>query len=80
MKVHFLDAYESPIRNNVYTLFAVINHIGTIEAGHYTSYVRQHRDKWYRCNDHQIVPTTIPEVLDSEGYLLFYHKQRLEYK
>ena len=68
------------MRNNTYTLFAVINHIGTIEAGHYTNYVRQHRDRWYRCNDHQIVPTTIQEVLDSEGYLLFYHKQRLEYK
>lgn len=64
---------------NTYTLFAVINHIGNIEAGHYTSFVRQHRDRWYRCNDHQIVPATIDHVLDSEGYLLFYHKQILEY-
>ncbi len=72
--------YESPVRNNMYTLFAVINHIGNIEAGHYTSYVRQHRDRWFRCNDHQVAPTTIQEVLDSEGYLLFYHKQKLEYK
>ena len=72
--------YDSPNGNNRYTLFAVINHIGNIEAGHYTSYVRQHRDRWYRCNDHQIVPATIKEVLDSEGYLLFYHKQRLDYK
>ncbi|TRY78307.1 hypothetical protein TCAL_05018 [Tigriopus californicus] len=70
---------DSPIRNNRYTLFAVINHIGTIEAGHYMSYIRQHRDKWYLCNDHQIVPASIHDVLDSEGYLLFYHKQRLEY-
>ena len=28
---------------NMYTLFAVINHIGTLEAGHYTSFVRQHK-------------------------------------
>ena len=55
--------YDSPNGNNRYTLFAVINHIGNIEAGHYTSYVRQHRDRWYRCNDHQIVPATIKEVL-----------------
>ena len=66
--------------SNMYTLFAVINHIGNIEAGHYTSFVRQYRDKWYRCNDHQIVPATIKEVLQSEGYLLFYHKQILEYQ
>jgi len=80
-------SYTSSIENssemlgsNMYTLFAVINHIGNIEAGHYTSFVRQYRDKWYRCNDHQIVPSTIKEVLQSEGYLLFYHKQILEYQ
>lgn len=74
------ENYESPVRNNVYTLFAVINHVGNMEAGHYTSFIRQHRDKWYVCNDHQIVPSSIKDVLDSEGYLLFYHKQKLEYK
>ena len=26
--------------NNKYVLFAVINHIGTLDAGHYTSYIR----------------------------------------
>lgn len=69
-----------PLRDNRYTLFAVINHIGNIEAGHYTSFIRQHRNKWYRCNDHEIVQSSIKDVLDSEGYLLFYHKQILEYK
>ena len=64
---------------NMYTLFAVINHIGNIEAGHYTSFVRQHKGRWFQCNDHQIVPASIEKVLDSEGYLLFYHKQILEY-
>jgi len=64
---------------NMYTLFAVINHIGTLEAGHYTSFVRQHKDRWFQCNDHQIVPASIEKVLESEGYLLFYHKQILEY-
>jgi len=29
-----------PMRENKYTLFAVINHIGNIEAGHYTSFIR----------------------------------------
>ena len=65
--------------DNMYTLFAVINHIGNLEAGHYTSFVRQHKDRWFQCNDHQIVPASIEKVLESEGYLLFYHKQVLEY-
>ena len=34
---------------------------------------------WFHCNDHQILPASIKQVLDSEGYLLFYHKQILEY-
>merc|ERR1712018_840661 len=44
---------------NMYTLFAVINHIGNIEGGHYTSFVRQHKGRWFQCNDHQIVPASI---------------------
>lgn len=66
--------------DNKFVLFAVINHIGTLDAGHYTSFVRQHRDLWFHCNDHQILPASIQQVLDSEGYLLFYHKEILEYK
>ena len=40
---------------------------------------RQHSNLWFHCNDHQILPASIKQVLDSEGYLLFYHKQILEY-
>jgi len=66
--------------NNKYTLFAVVNHIGTIETGHYTAYIRQHRDQWFKCDDHLITKASVRDVLDSEGYLLFYHKQILEYE
>ncbi|XP_045105886.1 ubiquitin carboxyl-terminal hydrolase 22-like isoform X3 [Portunus trituberculatus] len=65
--------------NNRYSLFAVVNHVGSLDAGHYTAYVRQHRDQWYKCDDHMITRATIQDVLQSEGYLLFYHKQILEY-
>jgi len=71
--------YQGVPSNNKYVLYGVINHIGSLDAGHYTSYIRQHSDLWFHCNDHQILPASIPQVLDSEGYLLFYHKQILEY-
>ena len=32
--------------DNKYVLFAVINHIGTLDAGHYTSFIRQHSNLW----------------------------------
>ncbi|QQP50264.1 Ubiquitinyl hydrolase 1, partial [Caligus rogercresseyi] len=42
---HIRNNSASPVNSGsyTYTLFAVINHTGNIEAGHYTSFVRQHR-------------------------------------
>jgi len=60
--------------NSKYCLFAVVNHSGTIETGHYTAYIRQCRDQWFKCDDHLITRASVQEVLQSEGYLLFYHK------
>ena len=60
--------------NSRYCLFAVVNHSGTIETGHYTAYIRQCRDQWFKCDDHLITRASVQEVLQSEGYLLFYHK------
>lgn len=63
--------------NNIYSLYAVVNHIGTLESGHYIVYIRQHRDSWFKCDDHTITRATLRDVLNSEGYLLFYHKHRM---
>ena len=62
-----------------YFLFAVVNHHGTLESGHYTSFIRQTHDQWYDCDDHIIKKATIEDVTSSEGYLLFYHKIWNEY-
>ncbi|XP_003135158.1 ubiquitin carboxyl-terminal hydrolase 51 [Sus scrofa] len=67
----------APIENK-YSLFAVINHHGTLESGHYTSFIRQQKDQWFSCDDAVITKATIEDLLYSEGYLLFYHKQGLE--
>uniref|UniRef100_A0A3P9HMA2 Ubiquitin carboxyl-terminal hydrolase n=1 Tax=Oryzias latipes TaxID=8090 RepID=A0A3P9HMA2_ORYLA len=71
------DAFSS---DNRYSLFAVVNHQGTLESGHYTTFIRQHKDQWFKCDDAVITKASLEEVLDSEGYLLFYHKQFLEYE
>ncbi|XP_032816859.1 ubiquitin carboxyl-terminal hydrolase 22-like [Petromyzon marinus] len=71
------DALSS---ENKYSLFAVVNHQGTLESGHYTSFIRQHKDQWFKCDDAIITHAGARDVLDSEGYLLFYHKQFLEYE
>lgn len=63
-----------------YSLYAVINHVGTMDAGHYTAYVRHQKDVWVKCDDHIVTTATLKQVLDSEGYMLFYHKKILEYE
>ncbi|KAK0050992.1 ubiquitin carboxyl-terminal hydrolase 22 [Biomphalaria pfeifferi] len=80
-----INGHSGPILHsascdNKYSLFAVVNHYGTIESGHYTCYIRSLKEQWYRCEDHLIKRATAGEVLNSEGYLLFYHKQVLEYE
>ncbi|XP_039216460.1 ubiquitin carboxyl-terminal hydrolase 22 isoform X2 [Crotalus tigris] len=75
-----LELDMTPFMASRYSLFAVVNHQGTLESGHYTSFIRQHRDQWFKCDDAIITKASIKDVLDSEGYLLFYHKQFLEYE
>jgi len=70
---------DDPLKENKYSLFAVVNHLGSLQSGHYSVFVRQHRDQWFKCNDSTILKATLHEVLQSEAYLLFYHKQHLEY-
>lgn len=65
---------------NLYSLFAVVNHQGTLEVGHYTNFIRQRKSQWFKCDDGWITKSSIEEVLSSEGYLLFYHKNILEYE
>ena len=50
-----------------YNLFSVVNHHGSIDAGHYTSYIRLHEDTWYKCNDEIISKADLLDVLCSEG-------------
>ena len=53
-----------------YSLFAVVNHSGTIESGHYTCFIRQHKNQWFKCDDHLITKASPQEVLNSEGWVV----------
>lgn len=63
----------------MYSLYAVVNHTGSMETGHYTSFVR-HGQEWYKCDDHHITKASKKDVLNSKAYLLFYCRTVLEYQ
>jgi len=69
-----------------YILFAVVNHIGSMETGHYTSFVK-YRDLsttgtyiWIKCDDSSLTKIQTETVMNSKAYLLFYVRANLEYE
>jgi hypothetical protein len=59
---------------NMYDLFAVIQHDGELESGHYIMYAKN-RGKWFRFDDAQITLAEESDVLRSNAYMLFYVRQ-----
>ncbi|TDL25569.1 cysteine proteinase [Rickenella mellea] len=62
-----------------YDLFAVINHEGQIDNGHYTNFTRS-QDEWYRFDDDKVTHSTLDAALKSDAYMCFYAKRHLDYK
>ena len=57
-----------------YDLYAVSNHYGSLNGGHYTAYAyNAHLKKWYEFNDGSVSQvSSVDEVVSSGAYLLFY--------
>ncbi|CAF0844834.1 unnamed protein product [Didymodactylos carnosus] len=62
-----------------YSLYAVVNHLGSMNAGHYTSYCRDFRtNDWYLCNDDRITQINPTELSKNQNaYLLFYTSMKM---
>ena len=54
-----------------YDLFAMVEHIGTMDTGHYIAFVRR-RGQWYRADDQLISAVPESHVFERRGYMLFY--------
>ncbi|KAL0269128.1 UNVERIFIED_CONTAM: hypothetical protein PYX00_006961 [Menopon gallinae] len=56
-----------------YNLYAVSNHYGTMEGGHYTAYCKSAiYKKWYKFDDHEVFEISPSDVKTSAAYILFY--------
>lgn len=60
--------------STMYSLFAVIQHSGNMDTGHYTAFVkfREPDDRWFYTNDHHIREVPLETVLNSKAYILMY--------
>ena len=64
--------------NNVYDLFAVCNHVGTLSHGHYTAFCKNPADgRWYNYDDSTVQPIGEDQLVTPAAYMLFYVRQSL---
>ena len=62
---------------NIFDLFAVANHIGNLNGGHYFAYCKNFIDgEWYEFNDSRVSKINENSVVTSNAYVLFYRKRR----
>ncbi|KAL0350159.1 UNVERIFIED_CONTAM: Ubiquitin carboxyl-terminal hydrolase 17 [Sesamum radiatum] len=62
----------------VYDLYAVVVHLGVMNAaysGHYVSYVKDFQGDWFRIDDSRVSRVDLETVLSVEAYILFYARQ-----
>ncbi|KAI8807894.1 hypothetical protein BJ742DRAFT_710206 [Cladochytrium replicatum] len=73
------DAFNDCVPTYKYQLFAIVNHQGKLETGHYTSFAKS-RGQWFAFDDHSITNVSQQEVLNGKSaYICFYAKDNLEY-
>lgn len=66
--------HPSEARNYQYHLFSVVSHVGSLDSGHYTSFVR-HRNEWFWVDDGCVTACTETDVYKSSVYMLFYIRE-----
>ncbi|XP_065207290.1 ubiquitin carboxyl-terminal hydrolase 8-like isoform X2 [Planococcus citri] len=60
-------------RNRKFELYAVSNHIGSMNHGHYTAYCRNSANKtWYKCDDDYVNEMDSNRVVSQSAYIVFY--------
>lgn len=57
-----------------YKLFAVIQHLGTMNAGHYISTIRSTDDEWWTYNDDAVYQTQAQNIKSEYAYVLLYKR------
>lgn len=63
------------VQGKVYDLYGVSNHFGTLSSGHYTAFVRNHRD-WYSITDSKFTKVEPHSVRSARSAYILYYRLR----
>ncbi|XP_073304199.1 ubiquitin carboxyl-terminal hydrolase 5-like isoform X3 [Primulina huaijiensis] len=68
-------ASKSNTQKQIYELYALTNHYGSMGSGHYTAHIKLlDENKWYNFDDSHIAPINEEDVKSAAAYVLFYRK------
>ena len=60
----------------VYDLYAVSNHFGSLNGGHYTAFAKNpYYQKWFNFDDSDVSRADESEVVTKAAYVLFYKRR-----
>lgn len=68
----YVKGYNS--NSYIYELYGVCNHIGGVNGGHYTAYIKNANGKWYEMNDMNVKEVPESNVVSCYSYCFFYRK------
>jgi ubiquitin C-terminal hydrolase len=69
-----LDLSKYTRSSSTYQLYGISNHSGSVNGGHYTSYIKNRNGKWYHYNDTIVKEIPPGEIVSTKAYCLFYRK------
>ncbi|EPS70953.1 ubiquitin carboxyl-terminal hydrolase, partial [Genlisea aurea] len=66
---------KNDARHQIYELYALTNHYGSMGSGHYTAYIKvMDENRWYNFDDSHISQIGEEEVKSAAAYVLFYRR------
>ncbi|KAL5104529.1 hypothetical protein TcWFU_008680 [Taenia crassiceps] len=68
---------EVRCENTIYDLYAVVNHMGKLNEGHYYAFIRVEDGRWFRVNDMQYSEVRKESVVTPDAYILFYQRRKV---
>ncbi|XP_071723308.1 ubiquitin carboxyl-terminal hydrolase 5-like [Rutidosis leptorrhynchoides] len=72
-------ANKNNTNRQVYQLYALTNHFGSMGSGHYTAHIKLvDENRWYNFDDSHISAINEDEVKTNAAYVLFYRRVRTE--
>ncbi|KAM5550559.1 ubiquitin carboxyl-terminal hydrolase 5 [Rosa sericea] len=72
-------AHKSNSGHQLYELYALTNHYGSMGSGHYTAHIKLlDENRWYSFDDSHISPINEEDVKSAAAYVLFYRRVKSE--